>query len=585
MSSDVTPPASPAPFSSFPPAVAGALTWARARWESLSRPARVLALSTAVMGIALAAWISVRAANVPYGVLYAQLERDDAGALVAKLRELKIPYRLEGETTLMVPAARVHEVRLELANLGLPRGGGVGFESFDRMRLGATEFEQRVLYRRALEGEIARTVSAVAAVQSARVHLVLPERSVFVSRTEPASASVVLRLHPGASLGRGEVQGVVHVVAAAVPNLDANHVTLMTTDGRMLHRPRAEGEDPSLAGNGEEDPTQRARTMETLLEERVRNMLERVVGEQHVDVRATVEMDLARVERVEDSFDPQHTALRSEQSSSERQANAPNLAVAGVPGAESNLPAGSAPAPAAAPTAGPGTVRTSQTRNYDVTHVTERRVQTQGRLKHIAVAVVLDGVRRTENGQTRVVPRERADLARIEALVKSAVGYTESRGDSVTVESVPFATTEQEVATPAAARRAAVVPAWRRYAPMAGAGLAGLVVLGVLASVLRRRRTAEAAPVEAELTRPAALEAPANMDDAITANAVEPEARLEGAHARELEGGDRLDYLRQRAIEQAQQDPATAALVLRFWLGTLDDGAAPQNQPLLDAAE
>ena len=151
----------------------------------------------------------------------------------------------------------------------------MGFESFDRMRLGATEFEQRVLYRRALEGEIARTVSAVAAVQSARVHLVLPERSVFVSRTEPAAASVVLRLHPGATLGRGVVQGVVHVVAAAVPNLDANHVTLMTTDGRMLHRPRAEGEDPSMAGNGEEDPTQRARTMETLLEERVRNMLDR----------------------------------------------------------------------------------------------------------------------------------------------------------------------------------------------------------------------------------------------------------------------------------------------------------------------
>ena len=232
-------------------------------------------------------------------------------------------------------------------------------------------------------------------------------------------------------------------------------------------------------------------------------------------------------------------------------------------------------------------IRSSETRNYDVTHVTERRVQTQGRVKRVAVAVVLDGVARTENGQTSIVARERADLARIEALVKSAVGWNEARGDRVTVESVPFRGSEIEAARPAA--RAAATPApsrLRRYAPYAGAGLAGLVVLGALAWTLRRRRAPVDAPtVDAELTRPAALEAPAGMDDAIATSATGPEEQLQGAHARELEGSDRLDYLRQRAIEQAQQDPATAALVLRFWLGTLDDGAAPQPEPAAVAAD
>ena len=136
-----------------------------------------------------------------WGVLFSQLERDDAAALVAKLRELKVPYRLRDEgAAIDVPEARVHELRLELASAGLPRGGGVGFESFDRMRLGATEFEQRVLYRRSMEGELARSISSLTAVQSARVHLVMPERSVFVSRNDPASASVVVR-----QIGRAHV--------------------------------------------------------------------------------------------------------------------------------------------------------------------------------------------------------------------------------------------------------------------------------------------------------------------------------------------------------------------------------------------
>src|SRR5262249_8875460 len=173
-------------------------------------------------------------ANEPYTSLFSQLDHEDAAAIVAKLKEMKVPYRVEPDgSTVDVPDSRVRELRLELAGAGLPRGAGVGFESFDKMRLGATDFEQRVLYRRALEGELARTIGTIGAVESARVHLVLPEKSVFITRNEPASASIALRLRHGRALGPSEVAGIVHLVASAVPGLEA---------GRIDRKSVAEGE-------------------------------------------------------------------------------------------------------------------------------------------------------------------------------------------------------------------------------------------------------------------------------------------------------------------------------------------------------
>ena len=205
------------PRSVLPPVVARAVAQARQQVGSLSRPLRVLLATTVIAASLLVGWLAWRSSVQNWGVLYTQLERDDAAALVNKLKELKIPHRIQNEgTTIEVPEDKVHELRLELASSGLPRGGGLGFEGFDRMRMGATEFEQRVMFRRALEGELARSVSSLGAVQSARVHLVMSERSVFVSRNDPASASVVLRLRPGRHLGPSEVSGIVHLVASSV---------------------------------------------------------------------------------------------------------------------------------------------------------------------------------------------------------------------------------------------------------------------------------------------------------------------------------------------------------------------------------
>src|SRR4051812_39230617 len=198
---------------------------ARAKFLAMSKPARVMLFSTLAAAIVLTSYVGYRSSETTWGTLFANLEREDAAAVVAKLREMKVPYRVEGEGgTIEVPQGNVRELRLELAGAGLPRGGGVGFESFDKLRLGATEFEQRVLYRRSLEGELSRTIDTVASVQSSRVHLVLPERSVFIGHAEQATASVVLKLRPGRALGAAEVAGVVHLVSSAVAGLTPDRV-------------------------------------------------------------------------------------------------------------------------------------------------------------------------------------------------------------------------------------------------------------------------------------------------------------------------------------------------------------------------
>ncbi|HEX7664938.1 MAG TPA: flagellar basal-body MS-ring/collar protein FliF, partial [Polyangiaceae bacterium] len=204
----------------MPPPVAAVIDRTKAIFMGLSKGARVLIVSTLTLAAIFTGYLAFHATNVEYAMLYSNLDSDDAASVVTKLKEMKVPYKLEANgTQIDVPEKQALDLRLELASAGLPRGGGVGFESFDKMRLGATEFEQRVLYRRALEGELSRTIDTIGAVQSSRVHLVMPEKSVFVSRQEPASASIVVKLKPGKTLGPSEVAGVVHLAASAVPGL------------------------------------------------------------------------------------------------------------------------------------------------------------------------------------------------------------------------------------------------------------------------------------------------------------------------------------------------------------------------------
>ena len=519
----------------------GAFDRARKSFAGMSKPARVMLLSTVAAAIVITAYFGYHSTQTTWGTLFANLDREDAAAVVSKLKEMKIPYRIEGEGTVEVPQQNVRELRLELAGAGLPRGGGVGFESFDKMRLGATEFEQRVLYRRALEGELSRTIDTIAAVQSSRVHLVLPERSVFVGRAEPASASIVLKMRPGRALGAGEIAGVVHLVSSSVASLTPERVAIVSTDGSVLHKPRREGD-----GASDDDSATSAHSLEAILEERARSMLEKVVGAGHVDVRVSADLDRSRVERVEDRYDPKNTVLRSEQSTTERTSG--DRSATGVPGSESNSPDSVAKAGAdgGAPVAAPEpATRDSRTRNFEVDHIVEKRLLTTGTLRRLTVAVVVDG-------SHKEVARTPEEMARLSALVRSAVGADERRGDVVTVESVPFL--EVEPTSPVVAEKSLLsyVPEkYRKYAPLALAGagvLAVVVVLVAIGRAKKRARVRAAAKASAEKAM-------------VLAN--KPEAELEPVRMEKLDP----EELRQRAHERAADDPATAALVLRFWLG------------------
>lgn len=515
------------------------------RFGAMTRPAKVMLISTVLAAIALTTFLGYRSTATAWTPLFTSLDRDDAAAVVAKLKEMKIPYRIDGDGgSISVPEANARELRLELAGAGLPRGGGVGFESFDKMRLGATEFEQRVLYRRSLEGELSRTIDTIAAVQSSRVHIVLPERSVFVGRAEPASASVVLKLRAGRALGASEIAGMVHLVSSSVAQLTPDHITVVTTDGTMLHKPRRDGENG--AGGDSEEQTSSARAMEATLEERARSMLEKVVGPGKADVRVSVELDRSRVERTEDHYDPKNTTLRSEQQTIERTGSEPTAA--GVPGAESNTPGGAGRADGGTTES---TTRESHTRNFEVDHVSEKRLLVSGTVRRLTVAVVVDG------GRAPAPARSKEEVERLTGLVRSAVGADDRRGDVVTVESVPFLEAEPAAAPPAAPSLVSMsmIPAkYHRYVPIAAAGLLVLVIGGFVIGIRRALKRAAA--------KKAAAEEAAAKEKAIVLASAE-EAPIEDAVVETIEP----EELRTRAHDRAAEDPATAALVLKFWLG------------------
>lgn len=538
--------------------------------KGLPRPIVILVASALAVGLVLSVWLGAAPMMEDYTVLYSELEGGDASAIVEELKKKNVPYRLSGEgKTIEVRKSEVYELRLEMAAKGIPQGGQLGFESFRDMRLGATEFEQQVTYRTAMEGELAKTIATVKQVQSARVHLVLPKKSVFSTKSQPATASVVLRLRGGERLSPGEVKGIVHLVASAVESLGPDQVTLVTTDGEMLHRPRAEGEEANALGD--EGELEEGRRYEQRLEDNARAMLERVLGPGHVDVRVRAELSTARVERKTENYDPKTTSLRSEHLVVERATGAklPEDTVAGVPGAESNLPTGDA-VPAASEAASDkleeGALRHTHTRNWEVDKIEERRVSVSRDVKRLTVAVVVDGAEQVVDGKTIYSPRSAEDVERLSQLVRRAVGYDEKRGDEVTVESVAFFSDPVDAAPAAPPELLPIPEKFQKWVPLAKYGAIALAVL-VAGLILRRKlnkRRAEAEATEAakviELNAaPAAaqLEAPAIEQDKLLEEKVDAKAMLEEHRA--------------SAIESAQTDPATAALIIRRWLGTAHD--------------
>jgi flagellar M-ring protein FliF len=518
-------------------------------WRGLSTPKRVALLVATVGSLALTLGLVLVGSREPYAYLFTELSTEDTALVVEKLKTQQVPYRLDASgTRVEVPESRVHELRLELASAGLPRGGGVGFEIFDRSQLGSTEFEQQVNLRRALEGELARSIATVRGVQSARVHLVMPERRLFVSGQERASASVVLKLRSPEAFGRSEIAGIVHLVSSAVPGLSRERVSVVSADGMTLHRPALDGE----SGAGSADLTEQSQLLSSQLENAAREQLERVVGPGNADVRVNVAINSATREKTQELFNKDTTALRSEHKV-EEMTGTNRETVAGVPGAQSNLPDANPPGDgeAASPVGAGGVFRRSQTRNWEVDRVVEKTSTPPGEVERLSVAVLLDEKRMQKAGKTVVVPRTKEEVAALEDIVRRAVGFNTERGDSLSVRALEFHHSNLDDGV-----KAPELPIWRRFLPYI---VGGAVVLVALLVLLRRTKTDK---------RLANLKQTVALKGAERAAAAELEAPLDAdRRSRLLEAAPNAiaDY-RARALELAGKDPATASVVLKGWL-------------------
>src|SRR5690606_6519449 len=518
-------------------------------WHELptvKRVALVVVTLTVLLGVLAIAHLGSR---VRYAYLYTDLEPGDAAAIVEKLKTQKVPYRLAGDgRALEVPEERVAALRLELASNGLPRGSGVGFEIFDRSQIGATEFEQQVSLRRALEGELSRSIMTMHGVRAARVHLVMPERRLFAGRDETASASVVLTLSRPGEYGKKEVAAIVHLVATAIPGLNRSRVSVVSSEGVTLHRPS--GDDAT--GPDAEHHAELGEEMARRLENDVQAQLERVVGPGQADVRVHVTLDRESRERTAEHYEPSKTSLRSEHKVEELSGSgAPG--VAGVPGARSNLPetapeAGAQQKEAETPE---GLVRRVQTRNWEVDRVLEKSVTPAGGIRRLSVAVLLNGRYERRGDKQVYVERSAAELAKLESIVKSAVGFDAERGDVVQIANAEFARPPEE---PPAPPPEPLLPR-ERILPYAGAALGALALLALVVSIARRARR-----------RRQQAEAPAPAPVLVGVQAAPELAAPEAAEIMATNPLDDLAELRTRALELANKDPASAAVVLRSWL-------------------
>jgi flagellar M-ring protein FliF len=510
---------------------------AKGFWTGLT-PVRRVALVVLFAGVVVGALaLYAFSSRVDLAPVFTNLSEEDAGAIIAKLREQRIPFQVEGHA-LLVPKDKVAELRLQLATDGLPKGGGVGFELFDKRTLGQSEFTQKLNYRRALMGELSRTISSLQAVERARVHLVIPERSVFVDRQQQASASVVLKLRAGRQLTQGQVQGVVHLVASAVDGLRPESVTVLDEEGRMLWRPRGEGQmgSPDLVSEEEQS-----------IEHRVAGLVERVVGAGKVVVRVKAEVDRTQQELTVEDYDPEVRVLRSEQSTRESVGAAGGSGVTtpgGVPGVRANLgvPAGPTGTPTAASQS--GVSRESAVRNYEIKRTTQRTVNPGGKIRQLWVAVLVDGRYEEKDGKRIFKAREESEIKKIEDLVKSAVGFQAERGDKVTVQSIPF---EGAAAPGGSEPVVAEAPAeWTPYVTWGAVALGALLLLllGVRPWLKGRSRAPAPEPAPA-LASPAVAALGSGTGETVEIPAATP---------------------REEALRLVRSDPKGAAQVIRRWI-------------------
>lgn len=372
-----------------------------------------------------------------FGFLYSELSEEDAGNIVEELKTLKIPYKLSQNGNVLVPKNEIPKARLSLAQKNIV-GKGIGFELLDNQKYGMTNFMEQLNYLRALQGELSRTINQLDAVESSRVHIVLPKKAVFKEDNQETTASIVLKLKKNQYLSKQQVNGILHLVASSVQGLKTENISIVDTYGKRLN------EDNNEKGFSN-SPLEYQRKYEEKLTQQVQEILDRAIGEGNSIVKVEAELDFDEKTEAEENYDPDATAIRSEKLVDEKSMKSDDK-IGGIPGAESNNPQTG--------TVGTGTVvkgseidksKKSEIRNYEVSKVVKQLKASIGKVKKISIAVLLNGTYIEKDGKKTYVPRTETEIKTYFEIVKKSVGYNPERGDQVEVANVQFNDIEKEV--------------------------------------------------------------------------------------------------------------------------------------------
>ncbi len=390
----------------------------------------------AVLMLGFFGFLIMRASTPQMAPLYTGLSLDDSSAIVTELQKQNVPNQIVGDgDTILVPRDQITAIRMSLAEQGLPNKGQVGYEIFDQQNtLGATSFVQNINNIRALEGELARTISSLARIKSARVHLVLPERTLFSRDKKDPTASIVVSVR--GQLLPEEIGAIQHVVASAVEGLTPNRVTIADDAGNLLATGVGDDNDATVLAGQEDD---RIVAVENRLKTRIEDLLANVVGDGRARVQVSADLDLTRVTKTSDSFDPNSQVVRSTQTkNTDSQTGTP---ADGKVSASTQLPGGSATNSGSASTASTEkNTSDEETTNYEISKISQTEMTDPGAIKRLSVAVVVDGTYATDaKGNSAYAPRDQATLDQIKALVQSAIGFDQTRGDQITVANLQFA--------------------------------------------------------------------------------------------------------------------------------------------------
>ena len=534
------------------------------------KPLVMLAIGGAALAV-IALALTFGGPRSDYKVLFAGLSDKDGGAVIAQLSQMNVPYRMnEGGNAILVPATQVHEVRMKLGLQGLPRAGTTGYELLDAPKFGQTQAGENVAIKRAIEGELMRTISSLSAVQNARVLLAMPASNGFFRDQQKPSASVVVSLHPGRSLDAAQLAGIVHLVSASVPELSPKAVSVVDGNGTLLTQ-----QDPA-AGLGGLDAQQLkyVQQIEGSLQRRVFELLEPVMGRENLRVSVTADVDFSESLQVSEQYRPNQgnepAAVRSQQTSESTGGN--TAPPGGIPGAQANQP----PAPATAPVNGPGQAmqpaqagpggssRREATTQFEVDKTQRTTRSAVGTVKRLSAAVVVNHRSVADaKGKPGATPLTDAEIGKLTALVEQGIGFNKERGDTVKVVNAPFRTDD----TP----KADELPLWQQpwlhdllRSAAVPVGLAFVALLVVWTLIRPALKTLNAPPPVslAEESPAPGSRISAVVDDVNALPA--PDDAPGGAAARALEapeplGGEAL----QRARAMAKENPAAVANIVR----------------------